>query len=319
MDLSWVYPKDLVEFSIILMTYLLLDFIYPLHRGFMYRIHPVHTAYFMALRLYRKLPKTKLAGVFIWFSVVGVHLTFYSIMLYLANSVSRILWIFTSIYILKVSVALKLLLIHVDETGKYLMRGDLINARKAISGAVRRDVSSLDSGHIASAAIETLFENLVDGFTSPLLYYLLLGPLGAFLQRLANTLDAAIGYKVGDFIMVGWFSARVDDIINYVPARITTVMIAMLCKLINGHLGSSLATCFRDRRLLDSVNAGIILASVSGCLRVKLEKIGYYSVGSEYRLPSEYDVFRAERLSIYASLLYVALLHAGALVIWGLG
>lgn len=315
MDLSWIFPQNFTEFSIILIIALALDYIYSYHKGIMYRIHPVHTAYFMALRLYKLLPRTKLAGVMIWFIVVLTHTFIYALMLYLSSVVNRVAWIIVSVYILKVSISLRLLINHVYSTWICLKNLDVDCAREAIAGAVRRSVADLSEGHIASAAIETLFENIVDGFTSPLLYYLILGPLGALLQRLINTLDAALGYKVGDLAKVGWFSARVDDIVNYIPARLTMVLIITLCIFSHGSPRSSLMIYLRNGNKIESVNARTVISTASGCLRIRLEKLGCYSVGEEFSLPKDSHLSKALRLSLYVSLTYIVLMCIIALLI----
>ncbi|MEM0368652.1 MAG: cobalamin biosynthesis protein [Desulfurococcaceae archaeon] len=308
MDLTWLYPSNAIEFSVILVTALILDYVYPFHRGILYRIHPVHTAYFMALKMFRKLPKTRAVGVGIWFIVVFTHLIFYGILLYLFNILNRMLWLVGATYILKVSISLRLLLDHVHRTTVCLANNDIVCAREAISGAVRRDVSQLGEGHISSAAIETLFENVVDGFTSPLLYYLVIGPLGALFQRLVNTMDAALGYKERDFIKVGWFSARVDDAVNYIPARLTALLTIALCILVKGSPRTSVRMIREEGKRIESINGRVVISAASGCMQVKLEKIGAYTVGREYALPKNSDIVKALRLSIYVCTFFIIVL-----------
>lgn len=300
-----------------LLIALALDCAYPFHRGIMYKIHPVHTAYFMSLKLYKLFPRTKLAGVVIWFIVVVVHCLIYAFVLYLSHIVNRMLWILVASYILKVSLSLKLLIDHVYVTGLCLENNDVDCARDAIAGAVRRDVSALGEGHIVSAAIETLFENIVDGFISPLLYYLIIGPLGAFIQRIINTLDAALGYKVGDFVKVGWFSAKADDVINLVPFRITMIIIMPLCFFVNGLPKNGMKIYTREKHKIESINARTVIAFVSGCLGIRLEKKGFYSIGMCYDLPKAHDIFRALKLAIYTISVHICLLYVLFLIIFG--
>lgn len=304
MDLTWLYPRSLTEFGSVMLAALVLDFLYPIHRGVLYRIHPVHTAYFMALRLARALPKNRVAGAATWFVVVFAHMALYGLMLYVSNAVTRLLWLVVATYTLKTSVSLRLLIDHVRGTALCLEREDLECARGAIAGAVRRDVSRLGKGHVASAAIETLFENIVDGFTSPILYYSLAGPLGALLQRLVNTMDAALGYKVGDFAKIGWFSARADDLINYVPARFTGALMIALCMAVGGSPREGLAVLARNGKRVESVNGRIVMSVASGCLRVRLEKLGAYTIGKEFAFPTSIDLVRALRLSMHLCIIY---------------
>jgi len=284
-----------------------MDFIYPYHSGLMLIIHPVHTSYVMALKLHNHLPKTKTSGIIIWSIVVITHTLLYTLILYL-SSFNRLLWILTSSYILKVSISLKLLIVHVRNVELGLKVGDISYARHYVSGIVRRDVSKLGEAHIASAAIESLFESLVDGLTSPLLYYTFLGPIGALIQRLVNSLDSALGYKTNEFINTGWFSAKVDTIINYLPSRITSLLTILLCSLVNGSIKRALTIYLRDRGNTESINAGVIFASVSGCLSVRLEKINTYCIGSEFNLPKPNDISKSLRLVLMIITSYIFLI-----------
>ncbi|MEM0490219.1 MAG: cobalamin biosynthesis protein [Ignisphaera sp.] len=309
MDLDWLLPRDIVEFSSILLGALILDFLYPYHSGIMYKIHPVHTAYTFAIALYRKLPKNRLMGVALWIATVFIHTALYMFVLYVVNSVHRVLWILFSIYLLKVSLSLKLLLDYVKAVYLHLKNRDIVHARKTISNIVRRSVENLYEGHIASAAIESLFESLVDGFTSPLFFYLFLGSIGALIQRLANTMDSALGYREPMFKDIGWFSAKVDTILNFVPARLTALITLALCSTVGGSIRRGWYIYLRDRKSTESINAGNPMAATAGCLGVKLEKIESYTIGREFHLPTHSDVLRAVELSIYVSIVYVVFLH----------
>jgi len=183
---------------------------------------------------------------------------------------------------------------------------------------VRRRVDELGEGHVASAAIESLYESLVDGFTSPLLYYVFLGPLGALLQRIANTLDSALGYKDPGYREVGWFSAKADTIINYLPARLTALLEIMTCPLIKGSIRRALEIYLRDRGATESLNAGHPMAAASGCLGVRLEKINSYTIGEEYCLPDWRDIRRGVTHIIIIVIIYILLIYLGVNIILSL-
>jgi len=200
-------------------------------------------------------------------------------------------------------IDLRLLLEYVRETARCLAEEDLGCARSVVSNIVRRDVRWLDGGRVASAAVESLFENLVDSFTSPLLYYAAMGPLGSLFQRVVNALDSALGYRDEDFRLVGWFSAKADTLVNYVPARLTALTIIALCPLVRGSLVDALRTYLRYRRATQSVNAGHPMSAASGCLGVRLERVGAYVIG-EGDLPSSADVLRGVRLATASALIY---------------
>lgn len=303
-------PRGFTEFVLVLALALTIDFAYPYHRGLLYIVHPVHTAYSMAMYMYRRLPKTRASGALIWFSVVGLHIALYSSALYLANLLSRALWVVFSSYILKTSISLKLLADYVKEVEVCLSRGDIDCARERVSHVVRRDVKNLGSGHVASAAIESLYESLVDGFTSPLLLYAVLGPLGALLQRLANTMDSALGYKEPLLAEVGWFSAKADTALNFAPARLTSILILLLCPSVDTPIAKALPTYLRYRGSTESVNAGHPMSAAAGCLQVRLEKIGSYTIAEGFPLPSSADISRALKLFAYTVALYIVFVCA---------
>jgi adenosylcobinamide-phosphate synthase len=305
MDLSFFLPKSFSEFSLILLSSVIVDWIYPEHKGIMYYIHPVHTSYELALLLNRKLPKNKLSGSLIWISVASLHIAMYGSALYFLRLVSDIAWIAFSVYILKVSISQRLLFSYVKRTSKCLSQGDLRCARAITSHIVRRDTSSLDEGHIASASIESLFESMVDGFISPIFFYLILGPLGALLQRIANTMDSALGYKDEEFREKGWFSAKMDTILNFLPARIASLITLLLCPCIDGSIEDGWSVFAEYRNSTESVNAGNPMSASSGCLKVRLEKIGHYTIGREFPFPSSEDLERALKLAICESLAYL--------------
>jgi adenosylcobinamide-phosphate synthase len=151
---------------------------------------------------------------------------------------------------------------------------------------VRRDTHQLDEQHILSAMIECIGESIVDGIVSPLFYYMFIGPAGAFAYRIINTLDSMIGYKNNYYENIGLMSAKLDTYANSVPARITAILIVISAKMIGADWKNSLRILERDHDKTLSYNAGYPMATMAGALRIKLEKIGYYSLGDEYECAS---------------------------------
>ncbi len=166
-------------------------------------------------------------------------------------------------------------------------RGDLMGARDALSLIVGRDTRDLDGGHILSAAVETVGENTPDSIISPLFYYALVGTAvglewgiaAAVFFRAANTLDAMVGYKKDGFEELGWFSARMDDLLNLVPARVSALLLVLSSALL-WHTGrNSLKVLEQDRKNPASPNSGWPMAALAGGLGVRLEKAGAYVIG----------------------------------------
>ena len=301
----YLFIYNPLDFITILLLAHALDFIYPFHRGFLYLIHPVHTSYVIGLKL-GKLYSSKLRGVATWFAVVVIHLAIYVPLLYVSWTINRVLWIIVSAYILKVSMSLRLLIDIVGNVSRCLSRGDLDCAKMWTQQIVRRDVYSLDEEHVASAAIESLAESLVDGYTSPLLYFALLGPVGALIQRIANTLDSAIGYKHNGYRDVGWFSAKMDTILNYLPARLTALIIVLLAPLAKTSIGFAYRIWRRDCRKTESLNAGHPMSAMAGALMVRLEKIGCYVLGDGIRRTDFRAIENGIRVAVASSAIWVA-------------
>jgi adenosylcobinamide-phosphate synthase len=156
--------------------------------------------------------------------------------------------------------------------------GDLDAARYALRSLCSRDASSLSEQEVAGAAIESLAENASDSFVAPLFYYAFFGLPGAVVYRAVNTLDAMIGYH-GRYEYLGKASARLDDLLNFAPARLTALFL-MVGGFVTGlpaRRGMSIMR--RDGATTESPNAGRPMAMTAGLLGVCLEKPGHYALG----------------------------------------
>ena len=296
-------PYLLITLAIALM----MDYLYPMHKGLLYLIHPVHLTYGLAVRLYKPYSR-RLWGVAVWFSSVAPILLIYSapiIAVPLGNPILLIIILVYAGFMIKLSISLRLLLSIVEDYSKAVNEGDLNEARGLAQQLVRRNVWVIDIGHVNSAVVESLFESLVDGFISPLFYLLLLGPIGALLQRLSNTMDSALGYTDEPYRYVGWFSAKVDTVMNYVPARLTALLI-MLAGVAMGRK-PRLTTYLRYRSITRSLNAGHPLAAASSVLGVRLEKVNEYSIG-DGELPDTANLLTAIKLAKLTAILFIIIL-----------
>ncbi|MCX8184882.1 MAG: cobalamin biosynthesis protein [Sulfolobales archaeon] len=303
----WLSFLDLGEAVAILLLAHLMDSLYPYHSGVLLLTHPVHTSYTAAVKL-GKPYSSRARGVVTWFIVVISHLVIYWLLLRVALAVSRVFYILLSAYVLKTSFSIRLLLDIVRSSCKSLESGDLDSARYWTKQIVRRDLDSLGESHIASASIESLAESLVDGYISPLFYYAFFGPLGALFQRLVNTLDSALGYKESGFKDVGWFSARLDTVVNFIPARVTALIIVLTSTFLGRDPARALAILARDRRRTESVNAGYPLSAIAGVLGVWLEKVGHYTINSEGRAPGWRDIEASLKVAKLSVVTWLAIL-----------
>jgi adenosylcobinamide-phosphate synthase len=164
--------------------------------------------------------------------------------------------------------------------GRDLERTDLAAARAAVGrDLVSRPTATLDAGQVASATIESVAENLTDAFLAPLLFFLVFGLPGAVAYRVINTADAMIGYREGVLLHFGRVAARLDDVLNVVPARLAALLIVTAAALVGADGRGALVTMRRDHGRTASPNAGWTMAAMAGALGVMLEKPGAYRLG----------------------------------------
>ena len=182
--------------------------------------------------------------------------------------------------LVKSTFSIQLLVTLGLQMAKFLERKQLDDAKAQLCWLCSRDPSDLLAEELAGATLESLSENLSDGFVGPLFFYALFGPLGTLGYRIVNTLDSRIGYR-GKYEYFGKASARFDDLLNILPARITTVLLASAAVFVKGCSGSDgMKTAISDRKKCESPNAGWPMACMAGLLGVKLEKKKEYSLGT---------------------------------------
>ena len=158
-------------------------------------------------------------------------------------------------------------------------QNDIEKARDNLALIVKRNTKDLDKNHVLSGVLESVSENTVDGITGPLFYYGLFGLLGAFVYRAINTIDSMIGYKDSIFKNVGWFGSNCDKILNYIPSRLTALIMVLSAKIIGVDWKNSYQIMLRDGSKTESPNAGYPMAALAGALQTKFEKIDHYSLG----------------------------------------
>lgn len=157
-----------------------------------------------------------------------------------------------------------------------LKSGSIKDARKKLSLIVGRDTQVLNEDEIIRATVETVAENSVDGIISPLFYAALGGAPLALAYKAINTLDSMIGYKNERYLYFGWFSAKLDDIANYIPARLSILLVPLASLILRKRLLNTLCTILRDGKKSPSPNAGIPEAAFAGALGIQLGGVNYY-------------------------------------------
>ncbi|BBO74480.1 cobalamin biosynthesis protein CobD [Desulfosarcina widdelii] len=159
---------------------------------------------------------------------------------------------------------------------KALSEKGLAAGRRAVSMIVGRETDRLDETAVTRAAVETVAENLVDGFVSPLFFFVLGGGPLAMAYKMINTLDSMIGYKNDRYLLFGRFAARLDDVANYLPARISPLFIALTAQSIDRTGRIALSTAWRDGRAHASPNAGYPEAAFAGALGLWMGGPNFY-------------------------------------------
>lgn len=199
-----------------------------------------------------------------------------------------IIYIIVSGFILFTTFAIKGL---IDSTRnvKRQLDTDINQARQSVSHLVSRNTHDLSVEELASAAVESLTENITDSVISPLFYTFFFGVLGGMAYRVINTLDAMVGYKDKEIIDMGWFPAKLDDLANYIPARVTGIIMVISAAFIGLDWRSSYKTMVRDARKTPSPNSGYPMSAAAGALGVQLEKKGVYILG-ERKKPLNTDI-----------------------------
>ena len=198
-------------------------------------------------------------------------------------------------------------------TRRELAHGRLDAARESLRSLVGRDASSLNASLVAAAAIESVAENTTDSVVGPWLAFALFGVPGAVAYRAVNTMDSVVGYR-GPYEYVGKVAARLDDVVNLIPARLCALLL-----LLSGHAarlptGQGWRVMRRDSSTTASPNAGWTMSAMAGLLGVQLEKSGHYRLGEGLRDPTPGDIDRAVAV-LNGTAVFVALATLGLLAL----
>lgn len=201
---------------------------------------------------------------------------------------------------------------------------DTEKARKAVSMIVGRDTSVLDDAGIIRAAVETVAENTSDGVTAPLMFMALGGAAGGFFYKAANTMDSMIGYKNEKYAELGFYAAKLDDVLNYIPSRLTALAM-ILSSYILGYDGKNAFRIWkRDRRKHASPNSAQTESVCAGALNVRLAGDAWYFgelhkkeyIGDNIRKIENEDIRRANSLMYLSSVIVLVFSAAVRLILF---
>ena len=218
----------------------------------------------------------------------------------------------TSAWLLKTTFSLQGLAGAAQSVRVALEREDIDAARMALRSLVSRDVRTLSPALLAAAATESVAENAGDSLVGPLLFYGVAGLPGALAYRAANTFDSMWGYH-GDYEFLGKAAARLDDLANLLPARVTGLLIVAASGLCGHSTRAAWRGMWRDHARTASPNAGWPMSAMAGALGVELEKIDHYRLGSPGTHPTPQSIEHAVRiLRVVAAIVVAACILAGA-------
>ncbi len=221
-------------------------------------------------------------GILVLAVLLGVYFVSRGFLL-LVVIIQPYLGIILSIWLLSTTLAAKSLDRAAKDIWIPLVVGDLHHARLALAKVVGRDTENLSQEEIVRGTVETVAENIVDGITAPLFYALVGGAPLALVYKAVNTMDSMLGYKNPRYLYFGRVAAKVDDLFNYIPARITFFIILLAGVLLKKNRGSSWHFFWQEAKKHPSPNSGFSEAATAGLLGVRLGGLNYYHGEPSFR------------------------------------
>ena len=249
-----------------------------------YKLHPtvVMGRYTKKIEPYFKNPdpkKEKLLGVLLGLIVICTFaVPTYFGMWAIFTYVSIFVYTFIGIILVKMTICIKLETDWAKAAAKAIQADEVEEAKK-YSHFSRRDSTNLNGQQMSSAVIESMAENLIDFKLSPMMSFALFGVTGAIAFRAINTLDGMVGFKDKEHINTGWFSANLDTVVNYIPTRLTALLMVASAWILRLDAKNAWRIARRDHKKTPSRNHGWPMAAVAGALRIQLEKPGQYVLG----------------------------------------
>ncbi len=322
-DVSWF-----VDSALIFALAFVLDLVFGEYPD---RIHPTIGIGKLIIYLKQKSRNSnqrveKANGVLMALTIMLVFVLPVFLLLFLLRGIQypygEILYIIVGAILFKATFAISGMGQYTKPIAKALREGDLAGARKWLPYIVRRDPNTLNERQIISAAVESIAESTTDGITAPFFFFALFGVPGAFAYRVVNTLDSMVGYKNIENKNIGWFSAKLDTIANYIPARATACLMVMAAFLLGEDWRESWRILQRDKHKTASPNAGYTISAIAGALNIQLEKQGYYTLGDDHGISAEHipKALRVMTLTavLFGLLMVLPLLALSILCFWGL-
>ena len=264
----------------------------------------------------RKITKSdkglKIAGFVLWFIVVGVtfSITFTICQLFRFN---KIAYFIVNSILIYTTLATKCLKDEAVKIYKVLKTGDTEKSRIQLSYIVGRDTTTLNEKEIVRATVETVAENTVDGIIAPLFYAFIGGAPLAMAYKAINTLDSTVGYKNEKYYYLGYASAKIDDIANYIPARIGVILLSIGSLFVGFNFKDALKIGIRDRKNHKSPNCAFSEGAVAGALGIQLGGTNIYfgkavykpTIGDKKREIEIEDIVRTNKIMYSSSIISI--------------
>ena len=252
----------------------------------------------------------KIAGFFLWFIVVGLTFGVTSLILQLFKF-NKIIYFVVNTILIYTTLATKCLKDESVKIYKVLKTGDLEKSRIQLSYIVGRDTTNLNEKEIVRATVETVAENTVDGIIAPLFYGFIGGAPLAMAYKAINTLDSTVGYKNDKYYYLGFASAKIDDIANYIPARLGVVLLSLGSLFVGFNFKNALKIGIRDRKNHKSPNCAFPEGAVSGALGIQLGGTNVYfgkevykpTIGDKTREIEIEDIVRTNKIMYSSSII----------------
>lgn len=214
-------------------------------------------------------------GIAVGLILISVYIIV-SLLLWLGGVVDKWVYYAFEVVILYIAISPRSLAGAGFTISQLIKQGNIVEARKRLSWIVGRDTEDLDESEITRATVETIAENTVDGIIAPFFFFIIGGPMGAILYRTANTMDSMLGYKNQKYLYFGRVAARFDDILNWIPARITFVLIVISAFFLRFDAKKAIQIGLRDAKKHPSPNGGYAEAPVAGALHIRLGGYNQY-------------------------------------------
>ena len=258
--------------------------------------------------IFKSKKQLKIGGFLLWTITVGFTALVTNLILNLL-CINNIFYLIIASIILYTTLSTKCLADEAKKIYEVLKTGDIEKSRKQLSYIVGRDTTSLNENEIIRATVETVAENTVDGIISPMMYGFIGGPVIAMAYKAINTLDSMVGYKNEKYGDIGFASAKIDDIANFIPARITPFFMMIASFILGFNSKKSIKIAMRDRKNHKSPNCAYAEGAVAGALEVQLggtnmyfgEKVYKPTIGDKDRELEAEDILRTNKIMYLTS------------------